>query len=1032
MKILYLEDNRGDAKLLQYAFAETFPSFQVEWVDTYDAAIKKLSLCSPDNPCFDLILTDMYLPDGNGLSLLPFVRERGLSIPIVVITGLGDEESAINALKAGVDDYIIKRGDYLTRLPSVLNLTINKHRIEAARRSDPLQVLYCEQNLKDIESARSYLAAHAPYFILDVVSAYEEVLERFSLMEQETRGSVKPCDIVLLNYQMNNITAIDLLKELRGVYRTDVPVVITSNEDSMENAAQALRLGADDYIVKNSGYLLQLPFVLENAFNKVQVQRERAALKASENHFRLLIENASDLIMVLDKDGVIRYCSPSIKKVMGILPEELVGRRLDEDQNIHPDDLLIVTRQHSELINNPGLISAPIVLRIKTKDSSWIYEESIARSTVDASGQVIVIINSRDITDKKKAEEALLSSETRFRALVEKSGEAISLIESTGKPIYVSPPVKELLGYSEEEFVALERHEIVHPDDSYKIDEAISDMSENPGKTVAYSIRLHHKDGTWRWIENSLHDLRMDPSVKAIISNFRDITAQKDAEDSLQESEAKYRGLVENSLVGVGIFQNDKCMFVNKKLCEMLGYTYEEMMGTSYILNLIHPADKAVMNETVRRIFELGEPVESDFRVIRKDDKILNVKGFFSSLIFYGRRAIAGTIIDTTRERLLENQLRQSHKMEAIGTLAGGIAHDFNNILTVLTGYGTLLKMESEKGIPIKKNYLNSILSASSKAANLTQSLLAFARQQPISLKPVSLNGIIIETEKMLRRLLTEDIVLKTILSPDNIIVMADSTQIDQILINLVVNARDAMPRGGSITLETRTVDIGINMAKVHGLEVPGRYALLSVSDTGSGMDDATKEHLFEPFFTTKEVGKGTGLGLSTVYGIVKQHNGHITAYSEKNTGTTFHIYLPIINAMEVKEPPQVQPPGGTERILLAEDNEEVREFMTTVLSRSGYDVIVAVDGEDAIEHFRNHKGISLLILDSVMPKKNGRQVYDEISAAVQSIKVIFTSGYTRDVVLDKGIEDKKYDFIAKPVSPVDLLRKVREVLDRL
>jgi two-component system, cell cycle sensor histidine kinase and response regulator CckA len=1029
MKILYLEDNRGDAKLLQYAFAGVTPSFEVEWVDTYDAAIRKLSLCSPDNPCYDLILTDVYLPDGNGLSLLPFVRERGLRIPIVIITGLGDEDSAIDALKAGADDYIIKRGDYLARLPSIFNLVINKYRIEAARRSDPLKVLYCEQDPDDIDSARSYLASHASYIMLEVVSAYEEVLERFSLIEKENERLIKPCDIVLLNYQMNNITAIDLLKELRGVYRTDVPVVITSNEDMMENAAQALRLGADDYIVKNSGYLLQLPFVLENAFNKVQVQRERAALKASENHFRLLIENTSDLIIVLDKDGIVKYCSPSIKRTLGFQPEEAIGKRYEE--NIHPEDVPIMKSLLSELISNPNSSSEPTIVRNRAIDGSWRYSEGIARSAVDASGQVIVIINARDITDKKRAEDALLNSENRFRALVEKSSEAIMLIESSGNPIYVSPPVKKLLGYSEEEFLALERYEIIHPDDSYIIDEALSNLSAEKGRTIVYCVRLRHKDGTWRWIESSLHDLREDPAVGAIISHFRDITAQKDAEDSLQESEAKYRGLVENSLVGVGIFQDVKCMFVNKKFCEMLGYTYEEVMGASNILNLMHPDDKGMMNETVRHIFESGKPAESDFRVIRKDDKILNVKGFFSSIVFYGRQSIAGTIIDTTRERLLENQLRQSHKMEAIGTLAGGIAHDFNNILTVLTGYGTLLKMESEKGVPIKQNYLDSILSASSKAANLTQSLLAFARQQPISLKPVSLNRIIIETEKMLRRLLTEDIVLKTILSPDNIMVMADSTQIDQILINLVVNARDAMPEGGSITLETRTVDIDIDMAKVHGLEVPGRYALLSVSDTGSGMDEATKEHLFEPFFTTKEVGKGTGLGLSTVYGIIKQHKGHITAYSEKNTGTTFHIYLHIVNAMEIKEVPQIQPPGGTEQILLAEDNGEVREFMTTILSRSGYDVIVAVDGEDAIKRFKSRDGISLLILDSVMPKKNGRQVYDEISAGFPDIKVIFTSGYTRDVVLDKGIEDKKYDFVAKPVSPIDLLRKVREVLDR-
>jgi two-component system, cell cycle sensor histidine kinase and response regulator CckA len=903
MKILHVEDNPGDAKLLRYELAGTAPSFEIEWVDSYNAAVEKLTRCTQDKPCYDLILTDMYLPDGNGLSLLPFIRERGLRLPIVVITGLRDEDSAIEALKAGASDYIIKRDDYLKRLPTTLDLASNKFRIESARRSDPLHVLYCEQNLRDIESTRNYAAVHASHIRLDVVGSYEQVLERFSRMKKETGGALKPCDVILLTYYADTMTAIDLLKELRGVYRTDVPVVITSNEDMMENAAQALRLGADDYIVKSSGYLLQLPFVLENAFNRVQVERERAALKASENHFRLLIENASDLIIVLDKDGVVKYCSPSIKRMLGFQPEDAVGKRYSE--NIHPEDVPIVESLLSGLLRNPDSSSEPEIVRNRAIDGSWRYSEGIARSAVDASGQVIVIINARDITDRKYAE------------------------------------------------------------------------------------------------------------------------------DSLQESETKYRSLVENSLAGVGIFQDDKCMFVNKKLCEMLGYTYEEMMGVSSVSNLFHPDEKEMMNASIKRIFESGEPMESDFKVIRKDNKILNMKGFFSSIVFYGRRAVAGTIIDTTREKLLENQLRQSHKMEAIGTLAGGIAHDFNNILTVLTGYGTLLKMEAEKGLPIKRNYVDSILSAAGKAANLTQSLLAFARQQPISLRPVSLNGIIIETEKMLRRLLTEDIVMQTILSPVDMIVMADPTQIDQILINLVVNARDAMPNGGSVTLETRMVDMDTASARFYGFDVPGRYAILSVSDTGTGMDENTREHLFEPFFTTKEVGKGTGLGLSTVYGIVKQHNGHITAYSEKNSGTAFNIYLPVINAAEATEQPQVLPSGGTEKILLAEDNDEVREFITTVLNKNGYTVIVSVDGEDAIDRFKANDGISLLILDSVMPKKNGRQVYDEISAVIPDMKVIFTSGYTRDVVLDKGIEDKKYDFIAKPVSPSALLRKVREVLDR-
>jgi len=539
------------------------------------------------------------------------------------------------------------------------------------------------------------------------------------------------------------------------------------------------------------------------------------------------------------------------------------------------------------------------------------------------------------------------------------------------------------------------------------------------------------RDGSWRYMEAIARSAILASGQRIVIVNSRDITERKKAEDSLQESEAKYRSLVENSLVGVCIIQDNRLIFVNNKFCEIHGFTYEEIMDKSDVFDFVHIDDRAIMKDKIKRILQSGDAIECDFRIFRKDNQVINLKGFFSSVIYKGQPAVIGTVIDTTRERLLENQLRQSHKMEAIGTLAGGIAHDFNNILTVLTGYGTLLKMEMEKGQPLRKNYVDAILSASMKAANLTQSLLAFARQQPITLKPVKINEIVAGTEKMLRRLLTEDITLKTNLSSEDMVVMADPNQIDQVLINLIVNARDAMPRGGTVTIQTRDIYLNSESADVKGLSGPGQYALLSVIDTGIGMDDATREHLFEPFFTTKEVGKGTGLGLSTVYGIVKQHNGYIAVYSEKSIGTSFHVYLPMTDTIQSEEQPHVLPIGGTETILLAEDNEDVRNFITTVLTRSGYSVIEAVDGQDAIERFKTHGGISLLILDSVMPKKNGRQVYDEISARHPQIKIIFTSGYTRDVVLDKGIEDKIFDFIPKPVSPGALLTKIREVLDR-
>jgi signal transduction histidine kinase/DNA-binding response OmpR family regulator len=376
-------------------------------------------------------------------------------------------------------------------------------------------------------------------------------------------------------------------------------------------------------------------------------------------------------------------------------------------------------------------------------------------------------------------------------------------------------------------------------------------------------------------------------------------------------------------------------------------------------------------------------------------------------------------------------KLHQAQKMEAIGTLAGGIAHDFNNILTALMGYGSLLQMGLDKDSPLRM-YLDQILSSSEKAAQLTHGLLAFSRKQPITLKPMKLNNSIKSTEALLKRLLIEDIELRTNLTPDDTTIMGDATQIDQILFNLATNARDAMPKGGILTVETKRVELDREIEDVHGYGEPGTYALISISDNGIGMDSATREHVFDPFFTTKEVGKGTGLGLSTVYGIVRQHKGYIHVQSEPNMGTTIRIYLPAITVTMEKEEPVASPiiKGGGETVLIAEDNEGVRTLLRTILTKYGYTVIEALDGEDAIDKFNRHKKIDLLIIDTVMPKKNGRDVYDEIKKTYPQVKALFTSGYTKDVILDKGIKEEEFHFLQKPLAPDELLRKVRDVLD--
>ena len=443
---------------------------------------------------------------------------------------------------------------------------------------------------------------------------------------------------------------------------------------------------------------------------------------------------------------------------------------------------------------------------------------------------------------------------------------------------------------------------------------------------------------------------------------------------------------------------------------------------------------------------------EADFRAgvaipIVADNEVLAVMVFYMSEpgkederqvnLISGVAAQLGSVIRRKRaeeeKAKLEAQIRQMQKMEAIGQLTGGIAHDFNNLLTAIISSAALMEMKLDKNSPLIP-YIQQIFNTSERAVNLTKGLLAFGRKQEIDIKPVVLNDIINGVEKLLSRFIGENIDLNVKLSQEEIAIMADRGQMEQVLINLATNARDAMPDGGSLYISTEGVTLDSKFMEDHAYGKPGRYAMLTVSDTGTGMDEATMEKIFEPFFTTKEVGKGTGLGLSIVYGIIKQHEGYINVYSEPGKGTSFKIYIPIdksgIFEAGIKE--AAPPRGGTETILLAEDDTDARRLVKIMLEEYGYKVIEAVDGEDAVNKFNGSMDkINLLVFDIVMPRKSGKDAYEEIRKIRPGVKVIFISGYTGEIIHREGIIGENLDFISKPFIAAEFLRKVREALDR-
>jgi len=767
----------------------------------------------------------------------------------------------------------------------------------------PLRLLIADDDSDDIDLCLRALRKSGILFEVESVSTPEQLSEKLNR---------SPVDIVLSDYRMRGWTGMDALSLVKQL-QPGTPLILMSGTLGDELAVESIKAGVTDYVLK--GQLARLPMALLRAYEERTLKEAESnaleALRESEQHYRTLIQNAPEAIVVLDVDReTFVDCNDKALNLFRLSREELLRRG--------PQDL-----------------SPPI-------------QPNGANSSVAAAKHVDLAM-----------------------------------------------------------------------------------------RGVTHRFEWTHRTAEGTDVPCEVHLVRLPSSTQRLVrGSILDISDRKLAEQALRTSEARYRSLVNNASHGIyWVAPEGELLFVNPAFVRMLGYdSADELLALGDLTSIY--CDRAARDHVKQQYFSTGQ-VDATADWKRKDGKTIHVHitGREASQAEGGENCVELIVEDITERRSLERQLAQAQKFEAIGQLAGGIAHDFNNMIGAILGWADMGLEETESDSRLHRHF-EKVHQQGKRAAALTRQLLAFARRQILEPRNIDLNAAIIDTLNLLEKILGSNIEIRANLAPDLQVVRADPTQIEQVIMNLCINARDAMPNGGSLLIDTSSVSFDEQICAIQPLAQPGRYVMLSVTDSGTGMDAATLDRLFEPFFTTKELGKGTGLGLATIYGIVRQHNGFVQVYSEVGLGSTFRVYLPAADvAAEASRPSEVTPQpvrGGSETLLVAEDHEGLRQLAVETLTGLGYNVIAAVDGEQAVAEFLCHRSeISLVLLDVVMPKLSGPEAYKRMCAEASSCPAIFATGYSAEIALLQEAQTKGLPIVQKPYAPRDLARKIREMLDR-
>ncbi|WP_157368647.1 PAS domain S-box protein [Zavarzinella formosa] len=751
----------------------------------------------------------------------------------------------------------------------------------------------------------------------------------------------------------------------------------------------------------------------------------------TERFFEQLTDSIPHMVWLAGPNGETTHHNCQFLKYSGMSPGEPLGRNWEK--MVHPDDLP-ATRAAWEHSLRTG---EPFEIEQRLRRHDGVYRWHISRATAErlVDGDIIRWVGGNaDVDDLKRSEEAVRRGEALLTCVVESAGDAIVSFDLSGNVLTWNRAAERLFGYPVAEIVGRPVSLLTPPEGRDVTQGKVNRLCRGEDVGSYETLRMG-RDGRRLLVEVTPSPVRTpDGRVIAVAANYRDVTARRQSEETLQLRNRAIQAVNQGILITDPNQPGNPIIYASPGFSRLTGYEGTEIIGRNPRFLQGKDTDPAVVAQ-VRSAILAAESCTVEMVNYRKDGR-----AFWNELTLSPVRDESGKVThfigvqtDVSDRRRLEEQYAQSQKMKAVGQLAAGVAHDFNNLLTIINGYSEIMLAGLGPENP-DRELLEEIRDAGERSAGLTRQLLAFSRQQVLAPRVIDLNAIIVEAERLLRRVIGEDVRLATTLFHGLWPVKADPGQIEQVLMNLCVNARDAMPTGGKLTIETLNVELNEEYTSLRPDARPGPHVLLAVSDTGYGMTPEVMTRIFEPFFTTKGLGKGTGLGLATVFGIIRQSGGHVGVYSEVGIGTTFKVYLPKVEETIGTVADRVEKltlPKGTETILVAEDEDSLRALTRRILEECGYAILAAADGEQAARMVTDFgQPIHLLVTDVVMPGMGGRNLAERLRERQPGLKVLYLSGYTDDAVVRHGILHDQVNFLQKPFTPTILARKVRDVLD--